>query len=190
MSSAQAAIADAIEQEDAFTDQFLTFILAGEEYGVDILRVQEIRGWSAVTRMPNTPEYIQGILNLRGTIVPIIDLRLRFGIEKIDYGPTTVIVVLKAQSCDQTRTVGLVVDGVSDVCNVQREEFKEAPDFGASVRLDFVKGMAAIQDKMVILLDVDSLLNNDDLAMLDGGADLRRGGMSEKTTSSQMRGEH
>jgi purine-binding chemotaxis protein CheW len=167
MSTAQALAEDTNMAAMESTDQVLTFILAGEEYGVDILRVQEIRGWSSVTRIPNTPAYIQGILNLRGTIVPIIDLRLRFNIEKIAYGPTTVIVVLKVMHENNTRIIGLVVDGVSDVYNIRTEDLKPAPDFGVSVKTEFIKGMATIAEKMVILLDIDKMLNASELAAME-----------------------
>jgi len=141
--------------------QFLTFQLAGEEYGVDILRVQEIRGWTPVTCIPNLPAYVEGVLNLRGTVVPIIDLRARFGLEKIEYGANTVIIVLKIMLGEVGRTVGLIVDGVSDVRNVNADQLKPAPDLGDAVNVEFLKGMAAIEDRMVILLDVDKLLEGD-----------------------------
>lgn len=144
-------------------DQYLTFILKDVEYGVDILRVQDIKGWEAVTPIPNTPEYIQGVMNLRGTIVPIIDLRLRFGLERIDYGKTTVIVVLKVISEDSERIMGIVVDSVSDVYNVAKQDIKEAPDFGATVHTEFISGLATVDEKMVIILDIDHLLNSDEL---------------------------
>jgi purine-binding chemotaxis protein CheW len=165
MTQAKASTAE-VRPNGSFV-QFLTFRLAGEEYGVDILRVQEIRGWTPVTRIPGLPEYIEGVLNLRGSVVPIIDLRSRFGIERIEHGAGTVIVVLKTVLADRTRTVGLVVDGVSDVCNVYGEQLKPAPDLGGAVDVRFLKGMAAIDDKMVILLDVDRLLGGADAAALD-----------------------
>jgi purine-binding chemotaxis protein CheW len=148
-------------------EQFLTFRLAGEEYGVDILRVQEIRGWTTVTRIPNLPDYIEGMLNLRGTVVPIIDLRARFGIERIAHGPSTVFVVLKTVHAGTSRTVGLVVDGVSDVCNVYGDQLKPPPDLGDSVDTGFLKGVAALDDRMVILLEVDHLLDGSELAMIE-----------------------
>jgi len=146
----------------ADTDQYLTFMLAGEEYGVDILRVQEIKGWDNVTPIPNTPSYVRGVINLRGTIVPIVDLRQRFGIEGISYGPMTVVIVLKVVGDDRERTMGIVVDGVSDVYNVAANEMKPAPDFGA-VDVGYVNGLATVDDKMVIILNIDSLLNNLDV---------------------------
>lgn len=150
---------------DENTQQFLTFLLAGEEYGVDILRVQEIKGWDAVTQVPNTPEYVRGVINLRGTIVPIIDLRIRFSMEQREYGPTTVVIVLKVISGnDNSRIMGIVVDGVSDVYNVKKEEINAAPDFGEGVDSSFVKGLATVEEKMVIILDIDHMLNSDELA--------------------------
>ena len=144
-------------------EQFLTFILANEEYGVDILRVQEIRGWDTVTEIPNTPAYIKGVINLRGTIVPIVDLRNRFGLEDIEYGPMTVVVVLKVISNDRDRVMGVVVDAVSDTYTIPRDDIKEAPDFGGAISIEYVQGLATIDEKMLILLDIDHLLNSGDL---------------------------
>ncbi len=153
------------------TDQFLTFMLAGEEYGVDILRVQEIKGWDAVTTIPNTPEYLRGVINLRGTIIPIIDMRIRFGIEKLDYGPLTVVIVLKVDSEEKNRVIGIVVDGVSDVYNVPEDEIKPSPDFGNAVDTEFVRGLATIDKKMVIVLDIDQMFNSGDLEIMDSCVD-------------------
>jgi len=149
-------------------DQFLTFILAGEEYGVDILRVQEIKGWDSATPIPNTPEYIRGVINLRGTIVPIIDLRRRFQLETVEYGPMTVVIVLRVENPDggKSRVMGLVVDAVSDVYNVPEGAIKAAPDFGSVVDVNFVKGLATLEDVMVIMLDIDRLLNADELSIV------------------------
>lgn len=144
--------------------QYLTFLLAGEEYGVDILRVQEIKGWDSVTPIPNTPKYIRGVINLRGTIVPIIDLRLRFELEQLEYGPTTVVIMLKVMSdAKQSRTMGIVVDGVSDVYSMPDDQIKPSPDFGTAVETDFVKGLATVNEKMVIILDIDHMLNSREL---------------------------
>jgi purine-binding chemotaxis protein CheW len=147
----------------AGTDQFLTFMLAGEEYGVDILRVQEIRGWATVTQIPRVPDYVKGVINLRGTIVPIIDLRRRFRMEEAQYGQTTVVIVLKIVSGDGDRVMGIVVDAVSDVYNVNPTDIKPAPDFGCQVSLDFVRGLASVNEKMVIILDIEKLMNVRDL---------------------------
>lgn len=153
-------------------NQYLTFMLAGEEYGVDILRVQEIKGWDTVTKIPNTPEYIRGVINLRGTIVPIIDLRLRFNLEHLDYGVTTVVIVVKVKSENgKERTMGVVVDAVSDVYNISAEDFRDAPDFGTAVDTDFVKGLTTVNEKMVILLDIDHMCNSAELKVIDSLTD-------------------
>jgi purine-binding chemotaxis protein CheW len=145
----------------ANAEQFLTFMLNGEEYGVDILRVQEIKGWESATEIPNTPPYIRGVINLRGTIVPVIDLRRRFELEAIDYTSTTVIIVLRIRTGDSEKTMGFIVDAVSDVYNVTPDQMKPAPEFGGQVRTDYVKGLATVDDKMVILLDIDHLVGAD-----------------------------
>jgi len=154
-------------------DQLLTFILAGEEYGVDILRVQEIKGWDTATPIPNTPEHLRGVINLRGTIVPIIDLRLRFGLESVPYGPTTVVIVLKVIGENTSRIMGIVVDGVSDVYNVGDDAMKPPPDFGNVVAIDFVKGLATVGENMVIVLDIDHLLNSNDLVQISADVELK-----------------
>jgi len=150
--------------EDA-ENQYLTFILSNEEYGVDILRVQEIRGWESVTTLPNAPEYIKGVINIRGTIVPIIDLRMRFGMKDVEYSPITVVIVLKVLNDEgRERVMGIVVDAVSDTYNIPEESLKPAPEFGDNIDLAYVKGLATVDEKMLILLDIDKLLNSGDLA--------------------------
>lgn len=150
------------------TNKYLTFVLATEEYAVDILRVQEIKGWSKVTPIPNTPPYICGVINLRGTIVPVIDLRLRFNLSHQEYGTMTVIVVVKVLSQNgKERIMGVVVDAVSDVYDVSENELKPPPDFGSVISTEFVKGLATVEEKMVIVLDVDKLLNSQELAIVD-----------------------
>jgi purine-binding chemotaxis protein CheW len=141
-------------------EQFLTFVLGGEEYGVTILQVQGIQGWDRVTPIPNTPEFILGVINLRGAIVPIVDLRRRFGMPAAEFGPTTVVIVVRvAQENRNERTLGLVVDAVSEVCNVNAADRKPAPDFGSGIKTDFVKGLATVENRMVILLDIDRLVS-------------------------------
>lgn len=147
--------------------QYLTFIMADEEYGVDILRVQEIKGWDSVTPIPNTPEYIKGVINLRGTIVPIIDLRMRFGLKNITYGPTTVVIVLRVEGHKGQRIMGFVVDAVSDVYNLGDQEMKPPPDFGSVVSVDFIKALATVGEKMVIVLDIDQMLSAKEIMGLD-----------------------
>lgn len=160
MSSAPAVSHDHTTTAQAGVDQYLTFIVASEEYGVDILRVQEIKGWDKVTPLPNTPDYVKGVINLRGTIVPIIDLRQRFNLPVIDYGATTVVIMLKVVCEKGQRIMGIVVDAVSEVYNVAASDLKPAPELGVEVGEEVVKGLATVDKKMVILLDIDQLLND------------------------------
>ena len=145
--------------------QYLTFFLADAEYGVDILRVQEIKGWDTVTALPNTPEYVQGVMNLRGAIVPIIDLRQRFRMERLHPGPTTAVVVLKVLHDHGSRIMGVVVDAVSDVHNVADAELRPAPECGSTASSECVQGLATINGQMLIILDIDQLLNTGELAV-------------------------
>lgn len=150
---------DAMGEVEDGADQYLTFILGNEEYGVEILRVQEIKGWDTVTRIPNTPHYLCGVLNLRGTIVPVVDLRLQFEMAVCEYTPTTVIVVLNVESDSHQRTVGIVVDAMSDTHNVMPEKIKPSPDFGTAINTSYINGLVTIGDNMVMLLDIDKLLS-------------------------------
>ena len=164
MSESSTISTDTHMQAEADTEQYLTFMLAGEEYGVDILRVQEIKGWDRVTPIPNTPMYVLGVINLRGTVVPVLDLRARFDLPAIEVGPTTVVIVLKIKSQDHERTLGVVVDAVSEVYNVSDDVIGPTPDFGGEISTEFVKGLARVDDKMVILLDVDNLIDFNEAA--------------------------
>ena len=131
--------------ETADTTQFLTFVCAGEEYGVEILRVQEIKGWEGVTRVPYTPPYVLGVMNLRGVIVPVIDLRARFGLESKPFDSSTVVIVVR-------------VDAVSEVYNVAADAVKPTPDLGACADAACVSGLTSVDDKMVMLLDLNRLV--------------------------------
>jgi len=144
--------------------QFLSFTLGKEEYGVDILRVQEIRSWEPVSRIPNVPSYEKGVVNLRGAIVPIIDLRERFGLGHLAYSPLTVVVVLQMQTEEgAVRVMGVVVDSVSDVINVDKKTIQDPPNFGTKVSTEFINGLASVDERMVMLLDVEKLLQLDAL---------------------------
>lgn len=138
--------------------QVLTFVLGKETYGVDILRVQEIRGWSSVTKIPHAPTHVLGVLNLRGSIVPIVDLRMQFNLEQAEYTTVTVIIVLSVQSRTGRREFGVVVDGVSDVVDVKTAEVKPAPDLGAREATEHILGLVPVADHMVVLLDIDRLI--------------------------------
>ncbi|MCK4708040.1 MAG: chemotaxis protein CheW, partial [Gammaproteobacteria bacterium] len=137
------------------TQQYLTFLLGEDIYGVDILRVQEVRGWTKVREIPNTPEYVRGVLDLRGTIVPIIDLRTRLSIEAVEYTPITVVIVLAIEVGDEKYVMGVVVDTVSDVLDVVKSEIKKSPNFGTSVETKFIEGMVMADAGMVVLMDID-----------------------------------
>lgn len=145
------------------TVQQLTFNLAGEEYGVDILSVREIRGWSRVTRIPQTPDHLLGVLNLRGAIVPIMDLRLRFGLERESYGDSTVVIIVAVAE----RLFGIVVDAVSDVVDIDPSAIKPVPDMGAVVDTRYLKGLATHVERMVMLLDVEKLMRPEDVESLE-----------------------
>jgi purine-binding chemotaxis protein CheW len=128
---------------------------------VDILRVQEIRGYSAVTKIPHAPAHVLGVLNLRGSIVPIVDLRMRFSLDRAEYTAVTVIIVVSVMSSAGRRDFGVVVDGVSDVVDVNTEEVKPAPDLGSRGTTDYIRGLVPVSDRMVVLLDIDRLIATD-----------------------------
>lgn len=159
-----------LQQNSEQTDQYLTFIMADEEYGVDILRVQEIRGWENVTPIPNAPPHIKGVINLRGTIVPIIDLRQRFGLSKAEYGPLTVVIVLKVNTRKGSRVMGIVVDAVSDVYSLSADDMRAAPDLGDNVNTSYIRGLVNVANKMVILLDINELLGGDTIPEVSAAA--------------------
>jgi len=165
MDNVQALETDTASVLTSDARQYLTFLLAAAEYGVDILRVQEIKGWDTVTALPNTPEYVRGVMNLRGAIVPIIDLRQRFRMERLDPGPTTAVVVLKVIHDYGSRIMGVVVDAVSDVHNVTDAELRPAPECGSTASSECVQGLATVNGQMLIILDVDQLLNTGELAV-------------------------
>jgi purine-binding chemotaxis protein CheW len=138
-------------------EQYLTFMLDEEQYAVDILRVEEIRSWELPTKIPNSPHYIKGVINMRGVIVPIIDLRLKFSIGKAQYLETTVVIVLTYETDGKNRTIGFVVDAVSDVLNVMQSDIQAAPAFGGCVPQSFVEGLINVGDNVVTLLNVQTL---------------------------------
>lgn len=141
--------------------QMLTFKLGAETYGVDILRVKEIRGWSQVTKIPHSPPAVLGVLNLRGAVVPIIDLRLRFALPSAEFSPTTVIIVLSLSTGSGQRECGVVVDSVSDVADVAPEAIKPPPSLKAGSYGEFISGIATVDEQMLILLNVDELVTQD-----------------------------
>ena len=145
--------------ENDVNQEFLAFKLGGEEYGVDILAVQEIRGYDTVTRVPEAPPYIKGVINLRGVIVPVVDLRLKFKLGDVAYDEFTVMIVLNLKG----KVIAAVVDGVSDVVNVAKEEIRPTPEFGGIIDTRFISGIATVGDRMLILLDIESLIMSADI---------------------------
>ncbi|ELB7231815.1 chemotaxis protein CheW [Escherichia coli] len=146
--------------------EFLVFTLGDEEYGIDILKVQEIRGYDQVTRIANTPVFIKGVTNLRGVIVPIVDLRIKFSQVDVDYNDNTVVIVLNLGQ----RVVGIVVDGVSDVLSLTAEQIRPAPEFAVTLSTEYLTGLGALGDRMLILVNIEKLLNSEEMALLDSAA--------------------
>lgn len=152
-------------------NEYLTFILDNEEYGISILAVQEIKVWTAVTDMPNTPDYVKGVINLRGVIVPIVDLRQRLNKACAEYNENTVVIVLKQTINDTTVVVGIVVDAVSDVYKFSDSDIKSSPDFGSEIDSRFIAGMATIDDNIIVILDAVKLLDVEELYQLSKNTD-------------------
>lgn len=148
--------------------QYLTFTLGPEEYGVDVLKVQEIKGYSAITPIPNTPRYLRGVMNLRGVIVPVIDLRLKFDIPEIEHGNFTVIIVVVLAG----RVTGLIVDTVSDVLTIRKDDIQPTPGISGKVDTSFLCGMAQVSGRLVILLDLDKVLVSELRAPTDSGVSI------------------
>lgn len=161
MSEQTANSESADANEEQVNNEYLTFILGAEAYGVDILRVQEIRGWEMVTRIPNSPSFVKGVLNLRGAIVPVFDLRERIGLGSIEYSKETVVIVLRVKNRVSERSMGIVVDAVSDVLNTGADSIRHTPQFSHAIATEYIRGLVESDGKMVMLLDVDRLLNYD-----------------------------
>ncbi|HDL8240295.1 TPA: chemotaxis protein CheW [Yersinia enterocolitica] len=143
--------------------EFLIFTLGAEEYGIDILKVQEIRGYDQVTRIANTPAFIKGVTNLRGVIVPIIDLRVKFAQQGVSYNENTVVIVLNFGQ----RVVGIVVDGVSDVLSLTAEQIRPAPEFAVTLATEYLTGLGSLGERMLILVDIEKLLSSEEMSLLD-----------------------
>jgi len=146
--------------------ELLTFTLGSEEYGLDILKVQEIRGYEAVTTIANAPEFIKGVINLRGIIVPIVDMRIKFKLGKVTYDETTVVIILNVAG----RVVGMVVDGVSDVIALKADQVKPAPEFGASLDVQYLQGLGTVDERMIILVDIEKLMTSRDMELVETAA--------------------
>jgi purine-binding chemotaxis protein CheW len=145
------------------TEEYLTFTLGGEEYGVDILKVQEIRGYEKPTAIANAPAFIKGVVNLRGTIVPIVDMRIRFNLGAAEYNQFTVVIILNVAG----RVVGMVVDAVSDVIGLGAEQMRPAPDFSSAFDTQYITGLGTVEDRMLILIDIEKLMTGAEMALMD-----------------------
>ena len=147
--------------------KYLTFSLAGEEYGIGILKVKEIIGMMPITHVPQTPEYVKGVVNLRGKVIPVVDLRLKFGIEQIDYTERTCIIVVEISSLGKTIAMGIVVDSVSEVLNIKNGDIEDTPSFGTKLKTEFILGMAKVGANVKILLDIDLVLAAEEVAEIE-----------------------
>lgn len=143
--------------------EFLTFTLGNEEYGIDILKVQEIRGYDAVTHIANAPEFIKGVINLRGVIVPIVDMRIKFKVGEPTYNEFTVVIIMNVLG----RVIGMVVDGVSDVVALSPEQIKPTPQMGAAMDTDYITGLGTVNDQMLILVDIEKLMSSEEMQVMD-----------------------
>jgi purine-binding chemotaxis protein CheW len=166
MSQEQMAIATANQtnpQIGHMADEFLTFRLGNEEYGIEILKVQEIRGYDAITQIANAPEFIKGVVNLRGIIVPIIDMRIKFRLGNVDYNQFTVVIILNVAG----RVMGIVVDGVSDVITLSAEQMRPAPGLGSVIDTEYIMGLGTVDERMLILIDIEKLMSSSDMGLIE-----------------------
>ena len=146
--------------------ELLTFTLGKEEYGIDILKVQEIRGYDAVTTIANAPEFIKGVINLRGIIVPIVDMRIKFNLGNVTYNTTTVVIILNVAN----RVVGMVVDGVSDVIALTPEQIRAAPEFSSAMGAQYITGLGTVDDRMIIIVDIEKLMTSREMDLVEAAA--------------------
>ncbi len=150
--------------------KYLTFSMADEEYGIGILKIKEIIGMMPITTVPQTPEFVKGVINLRGKVIPVVDLRLRFGMESIDYTDRTCIIVVEIEGNNSTVQIGIVVDAVSEVLTINGEDIEETPTFGTKLNTEYILGMAKMEGGVKILLDIDMVLSTEDIAVLEKAA--------------------
>ncbi len=153
-------------EDGGIASEFLTLTLGPEEYAIDILKVQEIRGYEQPTKIANTPDFIKGVVNLRGAIVPIVDLRIKFQVGTADYTPFTVVIVLNVSG----RVIGIVVDGVSDVTAMTQDQIRPAPEFAATVDTKYIVGLGTVEERMLIVVDINRLLLSPEMALVDANA--------------------
>jgi purine-binding chemotaxis protein CheW len=160
---ANAQLSAAKADRDIAGQEYLAFTLGKEEYGIDILKVQEIRGYETVTRIANAPDFIKGVVNLRGIIVPIVDMRIKFQLGEPTYDQFTVVIILNIGG----RVVGMVVDSVSDVITLSPEQIKPAPEMGTALNTDYLVGLGTIEQRMLILVDIDRLMSSSEMGLID-----------------------
>ena len=151
------------KQAETVVGEYLTFLLGQEEYGIEILKVQEIRGYDSVTKIANTPSFIKGVVNLRGRIVPIVDLRIKFNLENKQYDEFTVVIILNLQG----RVVGIVVDGVSDVMDLKAEHVREVPDLVSNIDTQYLLGLGSVEERMLILVDIEKLMSSQEMELIN-----------------------
>ncbi|MCE7914101.1 MAG: chemotaxis protein CheW [Nitrosomonas sp. PRO4] len=144
-------------------NEFLTFRLGNEEYGIEILKVQEIRGYDAITQIANAPDFIKGVVNLRGIIVPIVDMRIKFRLGNASYDQFTVVIILNVTG----RVMGIVVDGVSDVITLRQEQMRPTPGLGSIIDTEYIMGLGTIDERMLILIDIEKLMGSRDMGLVD-----------------------
>jgi len=166
MAESMGAMDQAVKAITIQTGKYLTFFLENEEYGIGILKIKEIIGMMPITSVPRTPEFVKGVINLRGKVIPVMDLRLKFSIDAIPYSDRTCIIVVEFESQDSTVLIGIVVDAVSEVLNIRKDEIEETPDFGAGLKADYILGMAKMEGGVKILLDIDHVLSNEEVLTL------------------------
>jgi len=150
--------------------KYLTFVLAGEEYGIGILKVKEIIGIMAITTVPQMPDYLKGVINLRGKVIPVVDLRLKFGMEAMDYTEKTCIIVVEITTSGQKVMIGVLVDSVSEVLNIKGGDIEDAPNFGSRLNTDYILGMAKTGGRVKILLDIDRVVSSEEIRIIDKAA--------------------
>jgi len=150
----------------AASGEYLTFTLSSEEYGIDILKVQEIRGYDAVTKIANAPPFIKGVINLRGVIVPIVDLRIKFNLGQASYDQFTVVIILNIGK----RVMGVVVDGVSDVIQLNADNLRAAPEFGSILDTRYILGLGTVENRMIIVVDIEKLMSSQEMALVEAAA--------------------
>ncbi|QJE01450.1 chemotaxis protein CheW [Massilia forsythiae] len=151
------------DAHDGSGSEYLAFTLGSEEYGIDILKVQEIRGYEAVTRIANAPEFIKGVINLRGIIIPVVDMRIKFKLGTPTYDQFTVVIILNIGG----RIMGMVVDSVSDVTTLTPDQIKPAPDMGSAFSADYLVGLGTVDERMLILIDIDKLMSSSEMGLID-----------------------